>query len=1271
MANYEEVPKDEVYFMKKSIVFLFVLILSVTAVHAGLVGFLTGQVISEVTGNYIAGGCAKDIKVCPDGNYVARLGPNCEFISCPKPACGDVYSPVCGQPECVEGSKCEMMGVSAPQTYSNECVMKYSGASLLYKGECKSEPVCGNGICESNEDNFCPPHECMPGANCPIPNCLRGTCPQDCSNSGCAEDIQICPDGSKVVRDPENGCNFMNCPDISCGIINIYSEQVPGYVYHNFFIEAQGRLEGNEYGITGADNWNNLKFAPYMSSGSGGSVGTRFSEKTVLKATQTLNSQALSYIMNRQHNIKLTYGGNPICNQPLPQACDNLPCFFDGTSITNTWSTVDSPPNYVSANYPYQFNLEEKSNVKLNLRYELWSANDYSTNQMIIKVDGKTAFKISGSQSEVKEITIGELSRGNHFIEIYATPDPNHFHFDWFELTGKPVDEVSCIDNDGGKNYYVASEGIGPYSLDKDIGVIWGENRNNCGARWDNTMDTSVHYDCCSNYQENNQLNEAYCNENGILMSEGYNCPNGCYDGACIQDTYSCDTLSLEQIYKNAYENCLSAGHNFMCFNKYGGDFQGCVNDINECSGNLNTNAEKNIACKINRDCPEIYSPVCGQPPMPDCPAGAACQMVEPNPKTYSNECEMNNADAKFLYKGKCEPDVMCKDSDNGDNQFVKGYRVNYNPEYFSYLKQQEDYCILNPTIRTGGSVISDGDKRVESCQGDNCYVIEYHCRDDLSDAHTGIKCENGCADGACIKKEPLYRNAYWQCYDGVESNEGGPTSCKSSETWSAYAQESCKGHCTIKTCNDRCDFTDDGVIDNRDITEIRNRFRSGDIDLDVDKNGKVDQSDILYCSRCVNTKCGVNSFSVSNSCSDVTQKCTDSDGGKDFYNKGTITLPDPHGKITDYCKNDTYSIVELFEGEYINEMICSGQGYTSAEYRCPNGCRDGACKPKKCDVDDPSLMKDEQASYYINGKNYKLSIHYSDPMKIKFMMNNDYSNFLNVGESYTFTDGSKITLNKIQIMDNQSVDRVGICFIAGEVSNTCKDSDGGINEFVKGITYDPIFTEGLADFCSNGNTLEEYFCGNFDENVWDDGTIWPTGKYATSNSIKCEGGCNDGACVPEIKIELCTSDSECAIACIKAPCSKGVCINGQCEIEDQIIVDCELICKNKGTKSEGWYNSCTGELNRYANCGAGGDNSCNGCRIDDKCYPYGIRKDKEFCNLEGDFDKQFRDGKICQNNYECLTNACVSGECTDLAGEIRETRSMIERLFEFFKNFF
>ena len=40
------------------------------------------------------------------------------------------------------------------------------------------------------------------------------------------------------------------------------------------------------------------------------------------------------------------------------------------------------------------------------------------------------------------------------------------------------------------------------------------------------------------------------------------------------------------------------------------------------------------------------------------------------------------------------------------------------------------------------------------------------------------------------------YRKAHWVCYDGYEQWEGGETSCKSSETWQSYAKQSCEGHC-------------------------------------------------------------------------------------------------------------------------------------------------------------------------------------------------------------------------------------------------------------------------------------------------------------------------------------------------------------------------------------------------------------------------------------------------------------------------------------------
>lgn len=49
------------------------------------------------------------------------------------------------------------------------------------------------------------------------------------------------------------------------------------------------------------------------------------------------------------------------------------------------------------------------------------------------------------------------------------------------------------------------------------------------------------------------------------------------------------------------------------------------------------------------------YAPVCGQPPMPACPAGMMCPQMMPQPVTYGNDCMRNAAKAEWLYTGECQ----------------------------------------------------------------------------------------------------------------------------------------------------------------------------------------------------------------------------------------------------------------------------------------------------------------------------------------------------------------------------------------------------------------------------------------------------------------------------------------------------------------------------------------------------------------------------------------------------------------------------------------
>ena len=104
---------------------------------------------------------------------------------------------------------------------------------------------------------------------------------------------------------------FFNCPNgckdgacITCHITNIYAEKVPGYVYYNLFISAENLPQGDVFGIIGAESWDTLQFE--VADDIQGIY-------TILKATQTINSRGIDYILERKDNISLTIDGNVIC----------------------------------------------------------------------------------------------------------------------------------------------------------------------------------------------------------------------------------------------------------------------------------------------------------------------------------------------------------------------------------------------------------------------------------------------------------------------------------------------------------------------------------------------------------------------------------------------------------------------------------------------------------------------------------------------------------------------------------------------------------------------------------------------------------------------------------------------------------------------------------------------------------------------------------------------------------------------------------------------
>lgn len=94
--------------------------------------------------------------------------------------------------------------------------------------------------------------------------------------------------------------------------------------------------------------------------------------------------------------------------------------------------------------------------------------------------------------------------------------------------------DLQCTDSDGGKDYYTRGNGTGLYSSDKEKGWVWGKDSSKASKSYEPSINYTVFYDHCLDSDASDQINEAYCGDEGILYSISYSCPNGCASGKCL-----------------------------------------------------------------------------------------------------------------------------------------------------------------------------------------------------------------------------------------------------------------------------------------------------------------------------------------------------------------------------------------------------------------------------------------------------------------------------------------------------------------------------------------------------------------------------------------------------------------------------------------------------------------------------------------------------------------------------------------------------------------
>ncbi|MEK6871380.1 MAG: S8 family serine peptidase, partial [Nanoarchaeota archaeon] len=148
---------------------------------------------------------------------------------------------------------------------------------------------------------------------------------------------------------------------------------------------------------------------------------------------------------------------------------------------------------------------------------------------------------------------------------------------------------------------------------------------------------------------------------------------------------------------------------------------------------------------------------------------------------------------------------------------------------------------------------------------------------------------------------------------------------------------------------------------------------------------------------------------------------CTDSDGGINYFVKGTVVDKSGGSGYTDFCPSN-----------YVIEYYCGADGYfLQITEKCKFSCRDGACTgciPKTC-----AELGKQCGSW-----------------------NNECGGTLNCGNC---SEGN-------------------ICSSSGSCTSiTCTDSDGGKNYEKKGTTLNN--TGSFSDFCKD-NILTEYYCSEY-----------------------------------------------------------------------------------------------------------------------------------------------------------------------------------------------
>jgi hypothetical protein len=206
--------------------------------------------------------------------------------------------------------------------------------------------------------------------------------------------------------------------------------------------------------------------------------------------------------------------------------------------------------------------------------------------------------------------------------------------------------------------------------------------------------------------------------------------------------------------------------------------------------------------------------------------------------------------------------------------------------------------------------------------------------------------------------------------------------------------------------------------------------------------------------------------------------KCTDSDGGKDYSVKGSVSFGGTEHE--DSCMFN--------QDKFLVEAYCENNFQKLETVECKDRCENGKCVSGNIASGN---CKDSEDGIDIYNKGYVLS---SGSKLYDYCDDNSIVDYICMGN----TPREDRTVCPYGCND-------GVCITSKNPSQSCSDSDEGQNYFTKG----KVIWAGneIYDYCStrSGNTVYEQYCYNNEL------------KY---ERYECPNKCSDGRCIDKTEDE-------------------------------------------------------------------------------------------------------------------------------------------------------